>query len=64
MPFKSGGSQKVIGENIKEFHKGPSFAKIEERHGKATADKVAIAAAESNARRGFRRTREKRGSAG
>jgi hypothetical protein len=60
MPFRSGKSQKVIGENIAEYHHGPSFKKIEERHGKAKADEVAIAAAESNARKtGFRSRRKK-----
>jgi len=60
MPFRSGKSKKVIGENIREFHHGPSFKKIEERHGKETADKVAVAAAESNARKtGFRSRKRK-----
>jgi hypothetical protein len=60
-PFRSGKSQKVIGENIAEYHHGPSFKKIEEKHGKETADKVAVAAAESNARKtgGFRSRRKK-----
>jgi hypothetical protein len=60
MPFRSGKSQKTISSNIAEFHHGPSFKKIEEKDGKETADKVAIAAAESNARKtGFRSRRKK-----
>jgi hypothetical protein len=49
MPLKSGSSQKTISSNIKELHKGPNYAKTAAKHGKATADKQAIAIAEKKA---------------
>lgn len=51
MPLMSGRSQRIISKNIAEMHKGPSYAKVKRRHGKATADKMAIAAAYAKARK-------------
>lgn len=51
MPLKKGSSKKVVSSNIKEFHKGKTFAKTERKFGKATADKQAVAVALSTARR-------------
>lgn len=52
MPLKSGSSQKVIGENIRELHHGKTFAKTESKFGKKRADKQAIAIAFSQAGKG------------
>jgi hypothetical protein len=45
----------VISGNIREFHKGKTYAATEARHGKATADRQAVAVALSNARGGKKR---------
>ncbi len=50
MPLKSGKSRKTISENVREFHKGPKFAKAKAKFGKAKANKQAVAAALSKAR--------------
>lgn len=50
MPLKEGTSQKTVSENIKEVHGGPQYKKTEEKHGKAVADKQAIAIAENQKR--------------
>lgn len=50
MPLQSGSSQKTISNNIRELHKGKTFARTEGKFGKARADKQAIAIAMSNAR--------------
>jgi len=55
MPLKKGKSQKVISENISEFHKGETYAKTKAKHGKSTADQQAIAAAMETARRSKRK---------
>ena len=52
MPLKKGKSQKAIGENIAEFHKGATYAKTKRTHGKTTADKQAVAVAMSQVRKG------------
>jgi hypothetical protein len=51
MPLKPGGSRATVSENIKEFHTGQTYAKTAGKFGKATADKQAIAASLSEARR-------------
>lgn len=51
MPMKPGKSKKVISENIREMHHGPSYKKVAKRHGAKVAHKMAIAAAFSNARK-------------
>lgn len=49
MPLQRGSSNKTISGNIEEFHKGKTYAKTMAKHGKATADRQAIAAAYSAA---------------
>jgi hypothetical protein len=43
--MKKGKSDKVVSENVSEFHKGKTFAKTEKKFGKEKADKQAIAVA-------------------
>jgi len=49
MPLKKGA--KNVGANIKELHTGPRYKANVKKFGKAKADKIAVAAAESAARR-------------
>lgn len=51
MPLKKGRSKKVISENIREFHTGKTYAHTAAKFGKERANKQAIAAAYSSARR-------------
>lgn len=51
MPLKRGKSQSVIAYNIREMMHGPRHAANVEKFGKAKADKITIAAAESMAHR-------------
>ena len=51
MPLEKGKSQSVISHNIKEMMHGPRHAKNVKKYGKAKADKITVAAAESMARR-------------
>jgi len=53
MPLFPG--KKNVGRNIKELHKGPRYAANRKKFGKKKADQIAIAAAESVARRGRKR---------
>ena len=52
MPLKPGSSRKVISKNIREFHTGETYAHTKAKFGKKDADKQAVAAALSNARKG------------
>jgi len=49
MPLKKGKGQSVISHNIKEMMHGPRHAKNVKKFGKAKADKITVAAAESMA---------------
>lgn len=51
MPLKKGKSQKIISENISEFHGGETYAKTMKKFGKKRADKQAIAVSLEKARR-------------
>jgi hypothetical protein len=45
MPLIPGKGPAVVSQNIREFHKGPTFQHTAEKFGKARADKQAIAVA-------------------
>lgn len=49
MPLVKGISKKVISSNIREFHKGKTYAKTKKKFGKARADKQAVAVAMNSA---------------
>jgi len=51
MPLKKGKSPKVVSSNIREFHKGKTFAHTEQKFGKERANKQAVAVALSTARK-------------
>jgi hypothetical protein len=51
MPLKKGRSRKTVSNNIREFHTGKTYARTKQKFGKRTADKQAVAAALSTARR-------------
>jgi hypothetical protein len=51
MPLKKGRSPKTVSNNIREFHTGKTYARTKSKFGKRTADKQAVAAALSTARR-------------
>jgi hypothetical protein len=51
MPLKSGTTQKVISENIRELHQGKTFARTQRKFGKKRADKQAVAIALHQARK-------------
>lgn len=51
MPLKKGKSQKVVSQNIREFHHGETYRKTVRKHGKAVANRQAIAAALEQRRR-------------
>ena len=57
MPLDPGAP---IGEDIKELHQGPNYAKTKARHGKAVADRQAIAIAEKTKRQGRKRKAPKK----
>jgi len=56
MPLKHGSSEKTISYNIAELHKGPQYERTKREHGKAVADRQAVAIAMSHARRSKRKT--------
>jgi hypothetical protein len=45
VPLLNSPSKKAVGQNISEFHSGPTFAKTADKFGKGTANKQAIAVA-------------------
>jgi hypothetical protein len=51
MPLKKGSSAKTISANIREFHKGKTYAHTARKFGKARADKQAVAVAMAQARK-------------
>jgi len=51
MPLEPGSSKEVISKNIREFHGGQTYQNTKRKFGKATADKQAVAASFSEARR-------------
>jgi len=55
MPLRKGRSQKVISENIREFHTGKTYARTARKFGEAVANRQAVAAAMSAARRSKRK---------
>lgn len=57
MPLKKGKSRGVISENIREFHTGKTYAATKRKFGKKRADKQAVAAALSTARRSGRKNK-------
>jgi hypothetical protein len=60
MPMLKGKSRKTISTNIKEFHGGKTFKATKAKFGKAKADKQAVAAALSTARRSRGKTAAKK----
>lgn len=56
MPLKRGSSRKTIAGNIRELHGGNTYARTAAKHGKAKANKQAVAIAMSEARKSRRRT--------
>jgi hypothetical protein len=63
MPMLKGKSRKTISTNIKEFHGGKTFKATKAKFGKAKADKQAVAAALSTARRSRGKTAAKKKAA-
>lgn len=61
MPLLPGANN--VGRNIKELHEGPRYAENVRKFGKQKADQIAVAAAESAARRGgsYAKLRKMRG---
>lgn len=51
MPLEPGKDQKTISKNIREFHGGETYSRTKKKYGKKKADKQAVAASLSNARR-------------
>jgi hypothetical protein len=57
MPLKRGASKEMVATNISEFHDGKQYAKTKAKHGKATANRQAIAIALGNTGRSGKRPR-------
>lgn len=51
MPLKKGKSKKVLSSNIREFHKGKTYARTRRKFGKKRANKQAVAVAFAKRRR-------------
>lgn len=51
MPLIAGNKRSVISQNIREFHKGKTFAHTAEKFGKARANAQAVAVALDTARK-------------
>ena len=50
MPLKPGRSKSQVSENIREFHKGPTYSRTAAKFGQDRANKQAVAVALSEAR--------------
>lgn len=55
MPLKKGTSKKTVSSNIREFHKGKTYARTRKKFGAKKANKQAVAAALSTKRRSARK---------
>jgi len=55
VPLAKGTSRKTIAANIAEFHTGKTYAHTKAKFGKKTADRQAVAASLSTARRSGKR---------
>jgi hypothetical protein len=55
MPLKKGTSRSTLSSNIREFHKGKTYARTKRKFGKKRADKQAVAASYNERRRSARR---------
>ena len=51
MPLLKGKSRKTVSRNIREFHKGKTYAHTEAKFGKKKADKQSVAVALEMARK-------------
>lgn len=51
MPLQKGKSKSTLKSNIREFHKGKTYAKTRKKFGKKRANKQAIAVAFAQRRR-------------
>jgi hypothetical protein len=54
MPIKAGKSEATVSKNIKEIHSGPQYEKTKAKHGKAVADRQAVAIAKKKQRESMR----------
>jgi hypothetical protein len=61
VPLKPGKSKAAVSSNIREFHKGKTYAKTRKKFGKKKADKQAVAVALSEKRRSGMRKEKKTG---